>query len=232
MRPESHPQNPVFIQKMFGKIARRYDLANHVLSLGLDYGWRRCMAKLVAAHRPRLILDLATGSGDLALTLAKHCPEAEIVAADFCLPMLAEAQRKNVPNLTGADGTNLPFADDTFDALTVAFGLRNMVSYEDAIREFFRVLKPGGLLLVLDFSMPTHFLKVPYRLYLRHFLPRLAELLTGEKCAYDYLGESIEAFPSGKGMTGLISQSGGASPSSRQMAGGIVSLYQARKASL
>ncbi|MEO7932510.1 MAG: ubiquinone/menaquinone biosynthesis methyltransferase [Chthoniobacterales bacterium] len=226
---EAHPQNPVFIQTMFGKIARRYDLANHVLSLGLDYGWRRRIGKIAAAHRPRLILDLATGSGDLALTLAKYCPEAEVVAADFCLPMLAEAKLKNVPNLTGADGTRLPFANDTFDVLTVAFGLRNMASYETALREFLRVLQPNGLLLVLDFSMPCNFLRLPYRLYLRHFLPRLAGLLTGEKCAYDYLGESIEAFPSGRQMTGLMEQVGGVASESRQLAGGIVSLYQARK---
>jgi demethylmenaquinone methyltransferase/2-methoxy-6-polyprenyl-1,4-benzoquinol methylase len=231
MIPESHPQNPVYIQKMFGKIARRYDLANHMLSMGLDYGWRTRIARLVAVHRPQLVLDLATGSGDLALTLARHCPKAEIVAADFCLPMLAQARLKNVPNLTGADGTRLPFAENTFDALTVAFGLRNMASYEASILEFLRVLKPSGLLLILDFSIPQNVLKLPYRLYLRHFLPRLAGLLTGEKCAYDYLGESIEAFPSGKQMTDLIANAGGVAPVSRQLAGGIVSLYEARKSS-
>lgn len=215
---------------MFGKIAQRYDLANHVLSLGMDYSWRRRIAKLVAQKQPRLILDLATGSGDLALELAKYSPQAEVVAADFCLPMLEQAKRKNVPNLTGADGTRLPFAEGTFDALTVAFGLRNMASYETAIREFLRVLKPGGELFILDFSMPGSLLRPAYRLYLRHILPHLAGWLTGEKAAYDYLGESIEAFPNGEAMTALIARRGGKAATATELAGGIVSLYRAEKA--
>lgn len=230
MTPESHPQNPVFIQRMFGKIATRYDLANHILSMGLDYGWRKRIARSLTEENPQLILDLATGSGDLALTLQKYCPKAEIIAADFCLPMLAQAKRKDVKNLTGADGMNLPFADNTFDALTVAFGLRNMSSYELAIREFFRVLKPHGDLFVLDFSMPGNFLRLPYRFYLRFLLPHIAGILTGEKHAYDYLGESIEAFPSGEKMTTLIDQQGGIRTIALQLAGGIVSLYRAKKA--
>ncbi len=229
MTPETHPQNPVFIQRMFSTIATRYDLANHILSMGLDYGWRKKIGRLVAAENPRLILDLATGSGDLALTLKEHCPSAEVVAADFCLPMLAEAQRKNVPNLTGADGMRLPFADGTFDVLTVAFGLRNMESYSAAAREFLRVLKPGGKCFILDFSMPGPLIRPVYRLYLRFFLPRLAGWLTGERQAYDYLGESIEAFPAGEKMTALLLSQGAINPLARQFAGGIVSLYEAER---
>ena len=226
MNPDTHPQNPVFIQTMFGKIARRYDLANHILSMGLDFGWRNRIGRILAKRQPRMVLDLATGSGDLALTIARYCPEAEIVAADFCLPMLAQAKLKNVKNLMAADGMQLPFSDGSFNALTVAFGLRNMLSYERAVCEFLRVLAPGGTLLILDFSKPESLLRIPYRWYLRFILPRIAELLTGEKCAYDYLGESIEAFPSGKAMLRLIESAGGKESSCIPLAGGIVSLYE------
>ena len=214
---------------MFGKIARRYDLANHVLSFGLDYGWRSRIARLVAQPRPQLVLDLATGSGDLALTLAKFCPQAKVVAADFCLPMLRQAQGKNVANLLAADGTRMPFAAETFDAVTVAFGLRNMSSYPFAIREFLRVLRPGGELYILDFSMPQNFLRAPYRLYLKKVLPQIAGWLTRERDAYAYLGESVEAFPSGHQMLNLLCEEGGINPSCRELAGGIVSLYRATK---
>lgn len=215
---------------MFGKIARRYDLANRVLSLGLDHGWRTRIGKILAGHDPKLILDLATGSGDLALTLARFCPKAEIVAADFCLPMLLEAKSKHVANLAAADGMRLPFAENTFDALTVAFGLRNMSSYAGAIREFLRVLKPSGLLLILDFSQPVPPLRPFYQFYLRNILPRVADALTGERGAYEYLGESIAAFPNGREMIALIEKTGGKNAAQQRLAGGIVSLYEASKA--
>ncbi len=229
MLPDSHPQNPVFIQAMFGKIARRYDLANHLLSMGLDHGWRHKIGRELSALNPSRILDLATGSGDLALTLQRYCPDCEVIAADFCLPMLLEAKKKKVPNLIDADGTRLPFADATFDALTISFGLRNMVSYEGAIEEFLRVLRPGGRLFILDFSLPGGLLRGPYRFYLRTILPRLAGWLTGEKSAYDYLGESIEAFPRGETMRQLITSVGGVKAGSTELAFGIVTLYRAGK---
>ena len=229
MPEEQHPQNPVFIQRMFGQIAHRYDLANHILSMGLDYGWRRKIGRILAGTGATNILDLATGSGDLAKTLAHHCPHAKIIAADFCLPMLAQAQKKSVPNLVAGDGMKLPFASGTFDALTIAFGLRNMSSYPDALKEFIRVLKPQGQLLILDFSFPENFIKIPYRIYLRHVLPHIAKILTGEKCAYDYLGASIEAFPSGQKMIELLKATGAHSAVAKPLAGGIVTLYQAEK---
>ncbi|HEY5892920.1 MAG TPA: ubiquinone/menaquinone biosynthesis methyltransferase [Chthoniobacterales bacterium] len=225
----THPQEPAFIQQTFSRIARRYDLANHVLSAGLDFGWREKVGRLVAAEKPSLILDLATGSGDLALTLARHCPKARIIGADFCLPMLQEAAKKHVPRLVCADGMRLPFANDTFDVLTVAFGLRNMSSYPDAVREFRRVVRPGGLVLVLDFSMPGPVLRPFYRFYLQKILPRIAGWLTGDRSAYDYLSESIEAFPRGRKMICLFEESDLNAPNRQPMAAGIVTLYTARK---
>src|SRR5437879_5105789 len=114
------------IRGFFASIASRYDLANHLLSGGLDFLWRRIAARRISEQRPRRILDLATGSGDLALVLRKMCPEAAVIGADFCLPMLCVAREKGVGTLIGADALRLPFAPDSFDAATVAFGLRNM----------------------------------------------------------------------------------------------------------
>lgn len=223
-------QDPTSIKNLFGSIARRYDLANHLLSGGLDYFWRRRAAEIVRGWAPRMILDLATGSGDLALTLKKHCPTATIIAADFCYPMLLQAKAKGVENLVTADGMQLPFADASFDALTIAFGLRNMRSWPDAVREMSRVVKPGGHVLVLDFSVPRPPMRGIYRLYLHHVLPRIAAWLTGEKSAYDYLGDSIEKFPHGEAMQALINANGFADATAARLSGGIVSLYTARKA--
>lgn len=178
-----------------------------MLSGGCDFLWRARAAKLIAAAKPRRILDLATGSGDLAAALARACPGAVVVGADFCLPMLEEARKKQVPFLVQADGLQLPFGDEQFDALTVAFGLRNMASWDGALKEMARVLRPGGTVVVMDFSLPVFApFRAVYRLYLHHVLPRLAALVTGNKAAYEYLGESIEAFPRDARMLTLLAE--------------------------
>ncbi|MEI6492450.1 MAG: ubiquinone/menaquinone biosynthesis methyltransferase [Verrucomicrobiota bacterium] len=223
-------QDPEFVQKTFSSIAGRYDFANHLLSGGLDFFWRARVSRVVAASNPSRVLDLATGSGDLAIAIQKACPLAQVIAADFCLPMLGEAKRKNVPCLVQADGLALPFLGESFDAVTVAFGLRNMASWEKALGEMHRVLRPGGLLVVLDFSLPTRGpLREIYRVYLHHFLTRIAGWTTGRAEAYKYLGESIEAFPRGSGMAALIEPQGFHCGPPRKMCLGIVSLYAAKK---
>jgi demethylmenaquinone methyltransferase/2-methoxy-6-polyprenyl-1,4-benzoquinol methylase len=222
-------QKSEFVQALFSAIAKRYDLANHLLSGGLDFLWRRRAARLVQSWQATRILDLATGSGDLAITLRQFNAHALIVGADFCPPMLREAQRKGVTHLVAADGMRLPFADATFDAVTIAFGLRNMESWPKALAEIGRVLRTHGHVLVLDFSMPSAPIRWLYRPYLHHVLPRVAALLTGEKAAYDYLGRSIEAFPHGTAMCALLSQAGFDEAAAEALSGGIVSLYAARR---
>lgn len=222
-------RDPETVRAMFGRVARRYDLANHLLSGGADFFWRARAAKIVASWQPARVLDLATGSGDLALAIGRRLPNASIVAADFSPEMLAIAQAKGVRETVVADALKLPFAEDSFECVTVAFGLRNMADWEGALREMARVLAPGGHLLVLDFSLPTSALRGPYRFYLHHFLPRLAGMLTGERNAYDYLGESIEKFPSGFAMQRLMERSGFINATARPMTGGIVTMYCAEK---
>lgn len=222
-------QNPAKVRGIFSAIAHRYDLANHVLSGGLDFFWRASAVRLVRSWQPRTILDLATGSGDLALAMQKAIPHARVVGADFCLPMLQVAARKGLLPLVVADGTRLPFADGSFDAVTIAFGLRNMESWPGALREAARVLHPGGHLLVLDFSMPRPPLAALYRFYLHKILPLIAGLLTGNRGGYEYLGESIEAFPSGEAMCELICGNGLSEAEAKPLAAGIVSIYAARK---
>lgn len=196
----------------------------------MDFLWRAYVARRVAECRPARVLDLATGSGDLAIAIRKACPEAQITGADFCLPMLEEAHKKHVPDLVQADGLELPFADHTFDVVTVAFGLRNMASWPNALLENARVLRPGGRLFVLDFSMPTNpLLRAVYRFYLHRILPWIAGLTTGKPDAYEYLGESIEAFPRGRSMAALIESCGFRSLPVHPFCFGIVSLYAAER---
>lgn len=226
--PHPEPQRER-VQGMFAAIARRYDLANHFLSGGLDFLWRRRAARIVRGWNPARLLDLATGSGDLALALRAACPAGTIVGADFCEPMLREAHAKGLTHLVVADGLRLPFETAAFDAVTIAFGLRNMESWPGGLAEMHRVLAPGGHLLVLDFSVPPPPLRLLYRPYLHHVLPHLAALLTGERAAYDYLGDSIEKFPQGDAMCALIHEAGFRAARCTPLTGGIVSLYTAEK---
>jgi demethylmenaquinone methyltransferase/2-methoxy-6-polyprenyl-1,4-benzoquinol methylase len=177
------------------------------------------------------VLDLATGSGDLALALQRNLPTAAITAADFSPEMLALAQSKGVERTVVADALNLPFDDNSFDAVTVAFGLRNMANWDLALQEIARVLVPGGHLLVLDFSLPGGVAGKVYHFYLRHCLPWLARMVTGERQAYDYLGASIEKFPSGGAMLAMLERNGFAGGQAQPLTGGVANLYCAHKCS-
>jgi demethylmenaquinone methyltransferase/2-methoxy-6-polyprenyl-1,4-benzoquinol methylase len=213
---------------MFDRVAKRYDLANHLLSFGRDFFWRRRSAEIVAEWNPACVLDLATGSGDLAVALQHKISHAQVVGLDFSSAMLALARGKGVRHLIAADVAQLPLAEQSFDAVTVAFGLRNVRDWAAALREMRRVLTSGGHLLVLDFSLPSkpilHFL---YRLYLRRILPLASAIITREKGAYQYLGASIENFPSGRAMCDLIKTSGFQNVTAESLTGGIVTIYTA-----
>jgi demethylmenaquinone methyltransferase / 2-methoxy-6-polyprenyl-1,4-benzoquinol methylase len=220
-------QDPVFVRQAFAEIAPRYVLTNHVLSLGIDLLWRRRVAALAADGAPARVLDLATGSGDLAAAVQDACPEALVVGADFCAPMLVQARRRGVRHLLVADGMRLPFADGTFDLVTIGFGLRNMADYPAAIREMSRVLRAAGRLIILDFSLPENCLRAPYRFYLHRILPLVAGLLTGHRSAYQYLAGSIETFPSGHRMTTLLETNGFLPARWIPLTGGVASIYVA-----
>jgi len=220
---------PTPVRQMFGAIARRYDLANHTLSCGIDFYWRRCAANAVAGWRPGEIVDLATGTGDLALALQKKLPGAEVTGVDFLPEMLELAQKKGVRKTVLADAMKLPFPDASFDCVTIAFGLRNMENWRGALAEMSRVLRRNGHLLVLEFSLPTiSIVRTIYRFYLHRCLPFLGSFLTGKKSAYDYLGDSIEEFPSGHAMIDLIEASGFGHASFQPLSYGIATIYTAQ----
>ena len=219
--------DPAYVHAAFSSIAERYVTANHVLSMGTDILWRARVVEMVAEWNPANLLDIATGTGDLALALKKAFPEMEVLGTDFCRPMLDVAVRRGLQNVLEADAMNLPLPDASYDAATVAFGLRNMADYEKALQEWRRILRPGGHLLVLDFSMPENIFALPYRLYLHHVLPRIAGWLTGNSGVYDYLGESIEAFPRGAAFCELMRRAGFRNPVCRPLSMGIASIYTA-----
>ena len=227
---EIQKEKPESVRELFSSIAGRYQMVNHLLSGGLDFYWRSVSVGLVRRWNPRRLLDLATGSGDLALAVAKSLPDTRVVGADFCRPMLEVARGNGLPELVEADGMKLPFADSSFDALTVAFGLRNMACWETALREMARVIRPGGHLLVLDFSLPTlPVIRPLYRFYLHHVLPHIAGIVTGRTDAYEYLGGSIELFPSGTAMNSLIESCGFGGATSTPLTLGTVSIYTATR---
>ncbi|WP_018969537.1 ubiquinone/menaquinone biosynthesis methyltransferase [Rubritalea marina] len=218
-------QDPGFVKDAFSKIADRYVLTNHVLSMGTDILWRKKVGRIVSNWAPENILDVATGTGDLALELQKACPDAELLASDFCPEMLAHAKDRGVRQTMVVDAMQMPFDDDTCDVLTVAFGLRNMADYPAALSEMRRVIRPGGHVLVLDFSIPTGLLEKPYAFYLNKVLPKIAGVLTGEEEAYSYLAGSIADFPSGQKMLELIEDQGYSDAQWIPLTGGIASVY-------
>ena len=221
---------PAHVREMFGSIATRYDLANHLLSCGLDLYWRARAAEIVDGWRPHTIADLATGTGDLARAMQKKSPHAELTGVDFLPEMLEIARRKGVRRVVLADVMKLPFGDASFDCVTIAFGLRNLENCSAALSEMWRVLNAKGHLLVLEFSLPTTpILRAAYRFYLHRCLPLLGSFLTQRKSAYDYLGDSIEEFPSGDVMSELMRATGYVSPTFERLTGGIVTIYTAAK---
>jgi demethylmenaquinone methyltransferase/2-methoxy-6-polyprenyl-1,4-benzoquinol methylase len=221
---------PAHVREMFGSIARRYDLANHLLSCGIDFYWRARAANIVANWRPGNIADLATGTGDLALALQNKLPDVDITGVDYLPEMLELARQKGLRRVLLADAMKLPFAAGSFDCITIAFGLRNLENSSAALTEIARVLKSNGHLLVLEFSLPTiPILRAVYRFYLHRCLPFLGSFLTQKKTAYDYLGDSIEVFPSGDAMCDLMRATGYVSPSFEPLTGGIASIYTCTK---
>jgi demethylmenaquinone methyltransferase / 2-methoxy-6-polyprenyl-1,4-benzoquinol methylase len=221
---------PARVRQMFGSIARRYDLANHVLSCGADFYWRSHAAQIVASWRPKSIVDLATGTGDLVLAIRKKLPNADIVAVDVLAEMLELAKKKGVRRTIMADAMKLPIADSSFDCVTVAFGLRNMEDWGGALREMARVLTANGHLLILEFSLPqSSIFRAVYRFYLHRCLPFLGSFVTRQKNAYDYLGQSIEEFPTGETMLRLIEASGFRNANAEPLSSGIVTIYTAEK---
>lgn len=226
--------DPVAVNSMFSRIARRYDSANRLLSGGVDQWWRRRLVRRVKIAAPKDLLDLATGSGDVAFSLAKVLPpSSRIVGMDFCQPMLDQAIAKqtsapkdftNVYFLRG-DGLALPCADASFDAVTISFGLRNMADRHRALSEMRRVLRPGGHLHVLEFSQPYRWFRPIYYFYTKRILPSIAGWITGDRAAYDYLNASIEAYPDHSGIIEELRRAGFRQVFVSRMTLGIVALH-------
>lgn len=189
------------VQEMFADIAARYDLLNRVLSLGVDRGWRRAAAAEALALSPRRVLDVATGTGDFALELAARAPGISVTGSDFVPQMLAIAREKGAARglevrWEEGDALRLPYPDSSFDAVTCAFGFRNFADYSAGLAELWRVLRPGGRLVILEFPPPAPGLfGAAFRLYFEHVLPRIGGLISGNAAAYAYLPESVLAFP-------------------------------------
>jgi demethylmenaquinone methyltransferase/2-methoxy-6-polyprenyl-1,4-benzoquinol methylase len=227
------------VREMFGRIAPRYDLLNHLLSLDIDKVWRRRVAKRFSAvlHNPSArVLDLCCGTGDLALAFRKEAPiGAEIVGSDFVPEMLARARSKAAAFGAGvmfveADALSLPFCDESFDLVSCSFGFRNLANYERGMLEIFRVLKPGGSVAILEFAEPRGKLfGSVYRFYFRRVLPWLGGLISGNGSAYTYLPSSVSKFPSPEGLQGLFERAGYIDVKFLRWTGGIVALHTARK---
>ncbi len=204
------------ISKMFNNIAPYYDLLNRVLSLRMDVTWRRKGIATLKELQPKVILDMATGTADVALEIAKQLDPEKIIGMDISTEML-EVGRKKIKkqNLEGliqlqeGDSENLPFQDNTFDAVTVAFGVRNYQNLKKGMLEMNRVLKPGGKIMILEFSQPTMFpFKQLYGFYFKYILPFVGKFTSKDPKAYKYLYESVQAFPNGKDFVKVMESTG------------------------
>jgi demethylmenaquinone methyltransferase/2-methoxy-6-polyprenyl-1,4-benzoquinol methylase len=220
-------KSPAAVASMFSRIAPRYDALNHLLSFNRDRRWRGRAARLVDAGRRR-VLDLATGTGDLAAALAS--PGRTVVGADFCVDMLARARRKEAGrHLSAGDALALPFPDAAFDAVTIAFGVRNFADLGKGLAEMKRVLRPGGLLLILEFSQPTGAAGAAYRVYADRILPRVGGFFSGSPEAYRYLHRSTLAWPGREALSGILRGAGFDDVVGRPLTFGVVALHTGRK---
>ncbi len=224
------------VAEMFDNISERYDFLNHLLSLNIDKGWRRKVVKTAAAMNPDRILDVATGTGDLAIALTKAKPK-EITGIDISAGMLSVGQKKiedrkldHIISLAQADSENLPFEDESFDVVTVAFGVRNFENLEKGLSEIQRVLRKDGKLLVLEFSQPSTFpFKQLYKFYFKNILPGLGKMVSKDSSAYTYLPESVDAFPYGDRFITILTKLGFKKPSYKEVTMGVAMIYDATK---
>lgn len=225
------------VKTLFAGIAKRYDFANRILSLGVDVYWRRLLIAQVRACTARTVADLACGSGDVTFALRRGLPaDTQIIGLDFCQPMLDEAEQKKTRQLqlygdlrfAQGDCLALPLADASQDALTIAFGLRNLEDRARGLAEMRRVLKPNGHLFVLEFTQPDRWFRPLYYLYLKTLLPIIAGLATGDKDAYQYLASSIEGFPTRESIQQELYAAGFAQVCYTSATFGIVAIHHAQ----
>jgi len=223
-------KKPAEVSAMFDRVAERYDLLNDALSLGMDRRWRRVVTRAVDGGSGQLVLDLAAGTGTSSRAFSRR--GARSVACDFSLGMLAVGARRQSAGLAFAagDALALPFKDGTFDVVTISFGLRNVADTEQALREMLRVTRPGGRLVICEFShLPVQRLNAIYEQYLARVLPAVASRLSRNAEAYDYLAESIRDWPAQQVVAGLIAAAGWSGVSWRNLALGVVALHEARR---
>lgn len=224
------------VAQMFNSISGRYDFLNHLLSLGIDRNWRKKAIGILAATKPNLMLDVATGTADFAIQALCINPE-KIIGVDISEGML-DVGRKKIKHrglddkieLKLADSENLPFPDNNFDAVTVGFGVRNFENLKKGLSEINRVMKPGAMLVVLEFSRPSRFpFKQVYKFYFNFILPKIGRLVSRDKSAYTYLPESVEAFPDGDRFTAILEEVGFKHTACKPLTFGISSIYTAQK---
>lgn len=224
------------VAKMFDNISHRYDFLNHFLSLGIDKAWRKKAINLLRPLKPLKILDVATGTGDFALQALELKPE-KVVGVDISEGMLnvgrkkiREQQLEAVVELKSGDSENLPFGIDHFDAVTVGFGVRNFENLERGLSEILRVLKPGGKVVILEFSRPRIFpVKQVYSFYFRFILPKIGRMVSKDKAAYTYLPKSVEAFPDGEDFINILRHVGFKDIQCTSLTFGVSSIYTGTK---
>jgi demethylmenaquinone methyltransferase / 2-methoxy-6-polyprenyl-1,4-benzoquinol methylase len=224
------------VAEMFDNIAPKYDFLNHLLSMGIDIGWRRKAIKILKAQKPKSILDVATGTADFAIEALDANPD-EVIGVDISKDMLAVGRTKiskkgfeNKVRLDYGDAENLPYETEKFDAITVAFGVRNFENLEAGLTEMNRVLKKGKTLFVIEFSKPEHFpIKQLYFFYFKAILPLIGKLVSKDARAYTYLPESVEAFPYGNEFAEILKKCGFSKVEIKPLTFGIASLYVAEK---
>ncbi|HTJ53372.1 MAG TPA: bifunctional demethylmenaquinone methyltransferase/2-methoxy-6-polyprenyl-1,4-benzoquinol methylase UbiE [Cyclobacteriaceae bacterium] len=224
------------VAQMFDNISHKYDFLNHFLSMGIDKGWRKKAIKFLRPLNPKQILDVATGTGDFALQALTLNPD-KITGVDISTGMLDMGRKKiEKLNLTAkvelleGDSENLPFQENKFDAVTVAFGVRNFENLEKGLAEIYRVLKPGALIVVLEFSMPRQFpFRQIYNFYFKAVLPRIGRMVSKDSAAYTYLPESVAAFPDGNDFIAILNKIGFKNTACKPLTFGISSIYTGQK---
>ena len=224
------------VTSMFDNIAHRYDFMNHFLSLGIDRIWRRKAVHSLKAIEPKVILDIATGTGDFAIALLKLKPK-KIIGMDISKGMLEVGKKKmqdrkidHIIDMQHGDSENLPFEDGTFDAVTVAFGVRNFENLQQGLSEMLRVTRTGGKIVILEFSKPKKFpIKQSFAMYSKYVIPFFGKNIAKDEKAYAYLPESVSVFPEGKEFTDILSELGYTSVKAQTVSGGIATLYSGTK---